>query len=36
MGQTAKAYVREAHDLDKNYQELEAVLQNIVRGRRMQ
>ena len=36
MGQAAKAYVREAHDLKKNYQKLEAVLQNIVRNRQIQ
>jgi glycosyltransferase involved in cell wall biosynthesis len=34
MGQTAKKYVREIHDLDKNYQKLELVLQNIVQRRK--
>ena len=32
MGQAAKSYVRETHDLNKNYQRLELVLKNIVNG----
>jgi glycosyltransferase involved in cell wall biosynthesis len=34
MGQSAKAHVRSTHDLAKNYQKLERMLQNIVKGRR--
>jgi glycosyltransferase involved in cell wall biosynthesis len=32
MGAAASAYVREAHDLNKNYQRLEAVLEKIGKG----
>jgi glycosyltransferase involved in cell wall biosynthesis len=33
MGQAAKSYVREFHDLNKNYQELELSLNGIVKSR---
>ena len=33
MGRAAHAYVREAHDLNKNYRKLETILQQIVTGR---
>jgi len=33
MGQTAKSYVREFHDLNKNYQELELSLNGIVKSK---
>jgi glycosyltransferase involved in cell wall biosynthesis len=33
MGARAKAYVRERHDLQKNYHELENCLKKIVKGR---
>ena len=29
MGEAAKTYVRQNHDLDQNYQKMEAVLQKI-------
>ena len=32
MGKTAQAYVREVHDIHKNYQELEATLQRVAEG----
>jgi glycosyltransferase involved in cell wall biosynthesis len=32
MGQAAKAYVREVHDLNQNYKKMETVLQNIISG----
>jgi glycosyltransferase involved in cell wall biosynthesis len=35
MGAAASAYVREAHDLNKNYQELERVLRKTVEGRHL-
>jgi hypothetical protein len=34
MGQTAKSYVRNSRNLDMNYQEMERVLENIVKCRR--
>jgi hypothetical protein len=33
MGFAAKSYVREFHDLNKNYQELELALNAIVKSR---
>jgi hypothetical protein len=34
MGQSARAYVREAHDLNRNYQEFEISLKSIVQNRK--
>jgi hypothetical protein len=30
MGENAKTYVREFHDLNRNYQAMESVLQKVV------
>jgi glycosyltransferase involved in cell wall biosynthesis len=34
MGRAAKSYVRETHDMNKNYQMLESVMQRVIRSRR--
>jgi glycosyltransferase involved in cell wall biosynthesis len=36
MGKTAQAYVREVHDIHKNYEDLEATLHRIVANRKIQ